>query len=119
MRVRASSRASQTALDATHTVGNVPVRCNRFIPLASSLSLLLTLPIINLADRALTNCGFPPPASISSTTQYQLPTVSTATEQPGVHRPMKFLMHPRLCASRLAYSSRPSLSSTRAQVYFL
>src|SRR4029434_103005 len=72
----------------------VPVLCSRFIPLASSLSLLFTMPIISLANRALTNCGLPPPASISSTTQYQFPTVSTATADPTVHRLTKFLIVP-------------------------
>src|SRR5207244_2445796 len=67
MRVRGSSRASRTDEGGIQTVGNVPVLCSRFIPLASSLSLLFTLPIISFASRALTSCGFPPPSSISST----------------------------------------------------
>src|SRR5205823_7589599 len=86
IRVRGSSRASRTEEDGIQTVGRVPVLCSRFIPRASSLSLLLTMPIITLANRALTSCGIPPPASISSTTQYQFPTVSTATGDPSLHR---------------------------------
>src|SRR5437667_3442451 len=91
MRVRGSSRASRTDEGGIQTVGNVPVLCSRFIPLASSLSLLFTLPIISFASRALTSCGFPPPSSISSTIQYQFPTVSTATGDCLSHRLIKFL----------------------------
>src|SRR2546422_9313460 len=94
MRVRGSSRASRTDKGGIQTVGNVPVLCSRFIPLASSLSLLFTLPIISFASRALTSCGFPPPSSISSTIQYQFPTVSTATGDCLSHRLIKFLMLP-------------------------
>src|SRR5439155_677702 len=94
MRVRGSSRASRTDEGGIQTVGNVPVLCSRFIPLASSLSLLFTLPIISFASRALTSCGFPPPSSISSTIQYQFPTVSTATGDCLSHRLIKFLMLP-------------------------
>src|SRR5262249_22712500 len=82
-------------------------------------SLLLTLPIISLANRALTSCGLPPPASISSTTQYQFPTVSTATGDPPAHRLTKFFTVPWACANRISHTRSPLAFSTRAQVYFL
>src|SRR5438093_4674820 len=44
IRVRGSSRASRTEEDGIQTVGRVPVLCSRFIPRASSLSILLTMP---------------------------------------------------------------------------
>ena len=44
------------------------------------LVALVTLPIISLANGVLTSCGFPPVASISSTTESQLLLSSTATE---------------------------------------
>jgi len=68
-----------------HTVGRVPVRCNRLSPRASNLSVLFTINSISLALRACTSCGTMPASSISSTIQYQLPTVSTATGEPDPH----------------------------------
>src|SRR5256712_14219519 len=117
MRVRGSSRASRTDEGGIQTVGNVPVLCSRFIPLASSLSLLLTLPIISFASRALTSCGFPPPSSISSNIQYQFPTVSTATGACRYHRVIKFLILPLACRNRLPYHFSPSVFSTLPQMY--
>jgi len=51
-------------------------------PRASSVSVVFTLPSLRLVLRAWTRGGTWPAASISSTIQGQVPTVSTATSEP-------------------------------------
>lgn len=60
-------------------MGKVPARCRVFIPRASSRSVFFDEQSIILARRALTSLGSMSAASISSTIQYQLPMVSSAT----------------------------------------
>src|SRR5437870_10301637 len=82
IRVRGRSRWSRNAPGGIQTVGSVPFRCSRLSPRTSSRSVLLISPIISFALRACTSLGTQPAASISSTIQYQLPIVSTATGDP-------------------------------------
>ena len=84
IRVLGKSRWSRTS------AGVIPAAAFRSValglnPRACSPSVLLIMPDVSLTLRAWTKRGTMPEASISSTGQYQLPTVSTATGEPRVH----------------------------------
>src|SRR3989441_7515678 len=100
IRVRGKSRWSRNSPGGIQTVGSVPLRCSRLSPRASSLSVLLISPIISFALRACTSLGTQPAASISSTIQYQLPIVSTATGDPRSQRSRNSRNEPRSCSIR-------------------
>jgi len=72
-------RMSRSSRGGTHTTGSVPARCSRISPRQSSRSVLFWAPSISFAFPAATSCGVHPASSSSSVTQYQFPTVSTAT----------------------------------------
>ena len=77
---------SRSSPGGIHTTGRVPIRWSLFSPRASSLSVLFTIPSINFALPACTNLSLYPACSISSTIQYQLPIVFTATGEPSRQR---------------------------------
>ena len=60
-----------------------------------------------------------PALSISSTIQYQFPTVSTATGEPAVQRERNCRILPGSCATRSSHSCPPDSFSTEAKVYRL
>ena len=72
--------------------------------------------IMSFALRACTSLGTQPAASISSTIQYQLPTVSTATGEPRSQRSRNRWSAPRSCAMRCSRTSWPSGRATDASV---
>lgn len=100
-------------------MGSVPVRWSRFSPRASSLSVLFTMPSMRFALRAWTSCGIWPAASISSTIQYQFPTVSSATGEPRSQVVRNCCRAPRVWAIRPSYRRAPSTVSTDTWVYRL
>jgi len=79
IRARVISLWSRSSRGGIQTVDKVSLRCSRFSPWTSSLSVLLIIPIISLALRGWTSRVSKPASSISSTIQYQLPVASTAT----------------------------------------
>src|SRR3989442_4227204 len=113
MRVRGRSRWSRSSPGGIQTVGRVPLRWSWLSPRTSSLSVLLISPIISFALRACTSLGRQPAASISSTIQYQLPIVSTATGEPGSHRARNCCRAPRSCGSRCSRTRRQRGNSAR------
>src|SRR5438445_1003009 len=108
MRVRGSSRASRTDEGGIQTVGNVPVLCSRFIPLASSLSLLFTLPIISFASRALTSCWFS--SSLLNLIHYPIPVPHR------LHRHRRLSFPP---ANKVLNAPMSVLQSTLVQLFSL
>jgi hypothetical protein len=118
-RVRVSSRNSRNGPGGIHAVGSVPFRCNTFIPCVSSLSLLLTCPIINFALRGCTSRGTHCACSISSVIQYQLAVASIATAVPAAQPAKASRIAPGACSTRYCRTFPVLASQCSTHVYRL
>jgi hypothetical protein len=74
------------------------------------------LQVVESPGVELVGLGTQPAASISSTIQYQLPIVSTATEDPRSQRCRNCRSAPRSCGTRSSQTTWPSGRATEASV---
>src|SRR3989304_3651595 len=112
VRVRGSSRSSRRSPGGIQTAGRGPRGSRVARPAASSLSDLWAWPILDLALAAGAGRGRQPAFWISSTIQYQLPTVSRATGVPGGNWERKARMAPGSWLTRVRWMRWPRRSRT-------